>query len=41
MYEPPAVEDIGDFAELTLGSNVGTFFEGGYAPWYWQVPPAG
>lgn len=33
-YEPPVVEELGDFAELTLGTSAGTFFEGGYAPWY-------
>ncbi|GCD47836.1 lasso RiPP family leader peptide-containing protein [Streptomyces paromomycinus] len=41
VYEPPVVEELGDFAGLTLGSDVGTFFEGGYAPWYWQIPPTG
>ncbi|MFI6642687.1 lasso RiPP family leader peptide-containing protein [Streptomyces sp. NPDC050504] len=34
IYEPPVVEEIGDFAELTLGTINGTFFEGGYAPFY-------
>ncbi|MEU2872398.1 lasso RiPP family leader peptide-containing protein [Streptomyces olivoreticuli] len=34
VYEPPELMEVGDFAELTLGTSNGTFFEGGYAPWY-------
>ncbi|GAA0336272.1 lasso RiPP family leader peptide-containing protein [Streptomyces blastmyceticus] len=34
VYEPPELMEVGDFAELTLGTSTGTFFEGGYAPWY-------
>ncbi|MFF4160665.1 lasso RiPP family leader peptide-containing protein [Streptomyces sp. NPDC001678] len=33
-YEPPVVEEVGAFAELTRGGREGTYFEGGYAPWY-------
>jgi hypothetical protein len=38
-YEPPALVEVGDFGELTQGTRNGTFYEGGYAPWY--VRPGG
>ncbi|MEU5421393.1 lasso RiPP family leader peptide-containing protein [Streptomyces sp. NPDC001407] len=33
-YEPPELMEVGEFADLTLGTSSGTYFEGGYAPWY-------
>ncbi|MFI0977321.1 lasso RiPP family leader peptide-containing protein [Streptomyces sp. NPDC021093] len=34
IYEPPEVMEVGEFAELTLGSRDGTFYEGGLRAWY-------
>ncbi|MFI1796722.1 lasso RiPP family leader peptide-containing protein [Streptomyces sp. NPDC020379] len=33
-YEPPELMEVGEFADLTLGTSTGTYYEGGYAAWY-------
>ncbi|MEV2256898.1 lasso RiPP family leader peptide-containing protein [Streptomyces sp. NPDC050147] len=39
VYEPPAMVEVGDFAELTRGEALGAFFEGGFPPYEWYLGP--
>ncbi|MFI9235680.1 lasso RiPP family leader peptide-containing protein [Streptomyces cinnamoneus] len=38
VYEPPAMAEAGDFAELTMGTPAGNHYEGGQPgrAWYYQ-----
>ncbi|GAA0416562.1 lasso RiPP family leader peptide-containing protein [Streptomyces luteireticuli] len=42
LYEPPALLEVGDFAELTRGTPAGNMVEGGPDPsHWWYYNPAG
>ncbi len=40
LYEPPAMAEVGDFAELTRGEALGANYEGGFPPYEWYLGPA-
>ncbi|MER5301660.1 lasso RiPP family leader peptide-containing protein [Streptomyces lasiicapitis] len=40
MYEPPAMVEVGDFAELTRGEALGARYEGGFPPYEWYLGPS-
>ncbi|WP_405660411.1 lasso RiPP family leader peptide-containing protein [Streptomyces sp. RK9] len=39
LYEPPAMVEVGDFAELIRGEALGAFHEGGMPPYEWYLGP--
>ncbi|MEU9879118.1 lasso RiPP family leader peptide-containing protein [Streptomyces phaeochromogenes] len=39
VYEPPAMVEVGDFAELTRGEFLGAHYEGGNPPFDWYSGP--
>ncbi|MGH3392165.1 MAG: lasso RiPP family leader peptide-containing protein [Actinomadura sp.] len=36
IYEPPVLVEVGDFADLTLGSSYGDVADGGASPYSWR-----
>lgn len=40
LYEPPALVEVGDFAELTRGEALGAQYEGGFPPYEWYAGPS-
>ncbi|MCA6091104.1 lasso RiPP family leader peptide-containing protein [Streptomyces sp. SCA3-4] len=40
VYEPPAMVEVGDFAELTMGTPSGNRVEGGQPGRWWYYMPA-
>lgn len=40
VYEPPAMVEVGDFAELTMGTPAGNRVEGGSPGRFWYYAPA-
>ncbi|MFD3313573.1 lasso RiPP family leader peptide-containing protein [Streptomyces sp. NPDC058656] len=39
VYEPPAMVEVGEFAELTRGEALGAYYEGGTPPYEWYLGP--
>ncbi|MCZ0991652.1 lasso RiPP family leader peptide-containing protein [Streptomyces diastatochromogenes] len=39
VYEPPAMVEVGDFADLTRGEALGAHYEGGFPPYEWYLGP--
>jgi hypothetical protein len=36
IYELPVLVEVGDFADLTLGSSYGDVADGGASPYMWR-----